>query len=65
MEWNHEKKRKKIPTLLLLLKFQSKKHSTDRARNAPPIEITTKAPGVLLSISAGLGKQHLVRLQIK
>lgn len=50
---------------LLLLKFQSEECLTDRVRNALPIEITTKAPGALISISAGLGKQHLIRLQIK
>lgn len=56
---------KKKSLSLLLLKFQSEECLTDRARNALPIEITTKAPGALISISAGLGKHHLIRLQIK
>lgn len=60
--WGKKKKKK---SLLLLLKFQSEERLTDRAGNALPIEITTKAPGALISISAGLGKQDLVRLQIK
>lgn len=50
---------------MLLLKFQNEGWLTDRARNAPPIEMTSEVPGALLSISAGLGKQHLMRLQIK
>lgn len=59
------KKKKKKKSLSLLLKFQSEECLTDRAQDALPTEITTKAPGALISISAGLGKQHLIRLQIK
>ena len=57
--WKSKKK------LLLLLEFQSKECLTDRARNALPIEITTRAPGALISLPAGFGKQHLMCLQIK
>lgn len=60
-----KKKKKKKKSLSLLLKFQSEECLTDRAQDALPTEITTKAPGALISISAGLGKQHLIRLQIK
>lgn len=60
--WRFKKKKK---SLSLLLKFQREECLTDRAQDALPIEITTKAPGALISISAGLGKQHLIRLQIK
>lgn len=35
----------------------SEERLTGRAGNALPIEITTKAPGALNSISAGLGKK--------
>lgn len=59
------KKKEKKKSLSLLLKFQSEECLTDRAQDALPTEITTKAPGALISISAGLGKQHLIRLQIK
>lgn len=59
------KKKKEKKFLSLLLKFQREECLTDRAQDALPIEITTKAPGALISISAGLGKQHLIRLQIK
>lgn len=57
--------KKKKKSLSSLLKFQSEECLTDRAQDALPTEITTKAPGALISISAGLGKQHLIRLQIK
>lgn len=64
--WRLKKKEKrKKKSLSLLLKFQSEECLTDRAQDALPTEITTKAPGALIAISAGLGKQHLIRLQIK
>lgn len=50
---------------MLLLKFQSEERLGDQARDALPMEITTKAPGALISISAGLGKHLLICLQIK
>lgn len=50
---------------LLLLKFQSKEGLTYWAGNLLLIEITTNVPGALISISAGLGKQHLMCLQTK
>lgn len=59
------KKKEKKKSLSSLLKFQSEECLTDRVQDALPTEITTKAPGALISISAGLGKQHLIRLQIK